>query len=250
MIGAKSIREMAKVSGLRPWQQEKHYLQSVLLSSLSDLPLVFKGGTYLWFFHGLNRFSEDLNFTITGNIKKDLPEFVSKSLNLYGFSNKLKNIKNEETGISARFMINGPLNTSQGDSCVIYVEASGRETILLPKIPLKLDFPQYDLPIKNLLGMNLDEVGAEKVRAILTRKKARDIFDLYYLIGRKNIKFDVDLINQKISVNRLIFNKSLFLTNLKEREESFAREMKQIVLGELPPFEEVFKRISIWVNFR
>ena len=98
--------------------------------------------------------------------------------------------------------------------------------------------------------MNLDEVGAEKVRAILTRKKARDIFDLYYLIGRKNIKFDVDLINQKISFYGLTFNKSLFLTNLKEREESFAREMKQIVLGELPPFEEVFKRISIWVNFR
>lgn len=159
-------------------------------------------------------------------------------------------MKNEEAGISARFMINGPLNTSPKDRCVIYVEVSGRETVLLPKIPLKLDFPQYDLPIKNLLGMNLNEVGAEKVRAILTRNKARDIFDLYYLVERKNIGYDVNLINQKLSFYGVVFDKSSFLANLKNREGTFVRELKQIVLGELPSFEDVFTRISIWVNSR
>ncbi len=58
--------EIAKLNRLRPWQQEKHYIQSLILNSLSELPLVFKGGTYLWFFHGLKRFSEDLDFTYNG----------------------------------------------------------------------------------------------------------------------------------------------------------------------------------------
>ena len=179
MIDSQRLREISKLFGMRPWQQEKHYLQSLILTIVSDYPLVFKGGTYLWLFHGLSRFSEVLDFTARGTIKKDFPEFISSSLRLYGYENEIKRIKDNEHGISVGFMINGPLHTSNKDRCVIYVEVSGREKVLLPGIPLKIDFPQYDIPVKTLSGMNLDEVGSEKVRAILTSEKGRDIFDLY-----------------------------------------------------------------------
>ena len=145
MIDSQRLREISKLFGMRPWQQEKHYLQSLILTIVSDYPLVFRGGTYLWLFHGLSRFSDDLDFTARGTIRKDFPEFISCSLRLYGYENEIKRIKDNEHEISVRFTINGPLHASNEDRCAIYVEVSGREKVLLPGIPLKIDFPQYDI---------------------------------------------------------------------------------------------------------
>ncbi len=247
MIGANRIREIAKLSGMRPWQQEKHYLQSLILTIISDYPLVFNGGTYLWLFHGLNRFSEDLDFTAKGPLERNFITFVSRSINLYGYENEIKILKDDKLGLSVRFLINGPLHSSDKDRCVIYVEVSRREKIVLPSLSLKIDFPQYDIPVKNLSGMNLDEVGSEKVRAILTREKGRDIFDLYYLIRRKNIKFNIELVNRKLAYYNLNFDSSQFMQKLESRNEIYSKELKPVILGDLPDFDEVKSYIGKWI---
>jgi len=247
MIGANRIREIARLSGMRPWQQEKHYLQSLILTIISDYPLVFKGGTYLWLFHGLNRFSEDLDFTAKGPLERNFTKLVSRSLNLYGYENEIKILKDDKLGLSVRFLINGPLHSSDKDRCVIYVEVSGREKIVLPSLSLKIDFPQYDIPVKNLSGMNLDEVGGEKVRAILAREKGRDIFDLYYLIRRKNIKFNIELVNRKLAYYNLNFDSSQFMQKLESRNEIYSKELKPVILGDLPDFNEVRSYIGKWI---
>ena len=248
MIDSQRLKEISKLSGMRQWQQEKHYLQSLILTIVSDYPLVFKGGTYLWLFHGLNRFSDDLDFTARGIFKSDLPEFISRALRLYGYENEIKISKDNEDGLSVRFMINGPLYTSDKDRCVIYVEIGSREKLVLPSIPIKIDFPQYDIPVKNLSGMNLYEVGAEKVMAILTREKGRDIFDLYYLINRKNIKLDIELVNRKLAYYDLSFDSSLFMQKIDSRKKLYFRELKPIIFGELPDFDEVRSCIGSWVS--
>ncbi|MHB8361610.1 MAG: nucleotidyl transferase AbiEii/AbiGii toxin family protein [Thermoplasmataceae archaeon] len=248
MIDSQKLKEISKLSGLRPWQQEKHYLQSIMLSIVSDFPLVFKGGTYLWLFHGLNRFSEDLDFTATGSIKDDVSDYISRSLRLYGFRNEVKVFKNDNLGLSTRFMINGPLNTNDRDRCVIYVEISKRESALLPKVPLKLDLPQYDIPVKRILGMNLNEVSAEKTRAILTREKGRDIYDLYFLVHRKGVVFDKELINKKLDFYKIEFNSESFLEKLRGREKRYLRELKSIILGDLPAFDIVCDELEKWIQ--
>jgi predicted nucleotidyltransferase component of viral defense system len=78
---------------MRTWQQEKHYLQSLILTIVSDYPLVFKGGTYLWLFHGLNRFSEDLDFTAKGTLKKDFPQYISRSQGFMDMTMRSKSSK-------------------------------------------------------------------------------------------------------------------------------------------------------------
>lgn len=248
MIDSIKIREISKLSGLRPWQQEKHYLQSLILTIVSDTPIIFKGGTYLWFFHGLGRFSEDLDFTANGPIKSDLPDYISRSLDIYGFENQLKLIKNDRLGLSARFMINGPLHTSDKDRCVIYLEISKREEIVLPKLKLTIDLPQYDIPIKRILGMDLEEVAAEKVRAILTRKKGRDIYDLYYLIQGKKVRFDEELTNKKLSYYDMVFDATEFLEKLNSRKLLYKKELISIILGELPDFEKVKVTMAKWLD--
>ena len=247
MIGANRIREIAKLSGMRPWQQEKHYLQSLILTIISDYPLVFNGGTYLWLFHGLNRFSEDLDFTAKGPLERNFITFVSRSINLYGYENEIKILKDDKLGLSVRFLINGPLHSSDKDRCVIYVEVSRREKIVLPSLSLKIDFPQYDIPVKNLSGMNLDEIGGEKVRAILTREKGRDIFDLYFLIRRKNIKFNIELVNRKLAYYNLNFDSSEFMQKLESRNKIYSKELKPVILGDLPDFDEVKSYIGKWI---
>lgn len=247
MIGANRIREIAKLSGMRPWQQEKHYLQSLILTIISDYPLVFNGGTYLWLFHGLNRFSEDLDFTAKGPLERNFITFVSRSINLYGYENEIKILKDDKLGLSVRFLINGPLHSSDKDRCVIYVEVSRREKIVLPSLSLKIDFPQYDIPVKNLSGMNLDEIGGEKVRAILTREKGRDIFDLYFLIRLKNIKFNIELVNRKLAYYNLNFDSSEFMQKLESRNKIYSKELKPVILGDLPDFDEVKSYIGKWI---
>ena len=247
MIDSYKIKEIARFSGLRPWQQEKHYLQSLILDIISDFRLIFKGGTYLWFFHGLNRFSDDLDFTPTGSIKSDLPAYISSALTLFGFENELKIMKNRSLGLSIRYMINGPLNTNEKDKCVIYVEISKREKIILPSMFLKVDFPQYDIPVKTLRGMNLDEVGAEKIRAILTREKGRDIYDLFHLISRKNILLDTALINEKLSFYNLTFDSAAFLKKIESRKTLFVKEMRPIIFGDLPEYDYVQRIIEKWI---
>ena len=207
-----------------------------------------KGALTLWFTQGLDRFSEDLDFTASEPLSHNIAEKVSRNLELFGVENKIKVITDNETGFSFRISAKGPLNTANIDECIVYVEISKREQILKKMLPVKLDYSPYSLPIKTISGMALEEVGAEKVRAILTRQKARDIYDLYYLITKKEIKFDEDLINSKLQYYKMEFSTDLFLKSVADKQDYYDRELKGLVFGELPKFGEVKKHISDWIN--
>lgn len=223
-------------------------MQSLILNILSEFPLVFKGGTYLWFFHGLRRFSEDLDFTVDGEYPlDDIPEKVSHGLELFGVNNNLK-VTKAVNSLSFRISAEGPLNTKLVDRCIVYVDLSSRDRTVEDRLPIKFDFPEYGLPVKRLLGMNLKEVGAEKVRAILTRRKSRDIYDLYYLVSKKKIKFNEELINKKMSYYKDRFSVKSFSERIDGREARYYKDMKSIVFGSLPEFETVRKELIRWAS--
>ncbi|PIN98604.1 MAG: hypothetical protein COT90_03510 [Candidatus Diapherotrites archaeon CG10_big_fil_rev_8_21_14_0_10_31_34] len=248
MIEKKELIEIAKLKGLKPWQQEKHYVQALILEVLAEQPLVFKGGTYLWFFHSLPRFSEDLDFTAKETLPKNLPETVSKSLELFGIQNTAKIISNNETTLSFRISAKGPLNTKQIDECRVYVEISKREKIEEKTLSIKLDFPEYALPTKRISGMNLKEIAAEKTRAIMTREKARDLYDLHYLIKKKKAAFSQELADKKLAYYNEKFTKKEFLGKAKEKKDYFEKELKNLVFDELPEFNQAIKTIKNWIN--
>ena len=214
---------------------------------MSDFPLVFKGGTYLWFFSGLNRFSEDLDFTMDGKVSNDISETVSRRLELYGVENETKNISDNHLGYSFRIRASGPLHTSDKDKCTVKVEISGREKVLLERIRIRVDFPEYQLPVHRMLGMSLQEVGSEKIRAILTRKKARDIYDLYHLVTMKEIGFNLELTNEKLRYYHRTFSAHEFIDQLESRENQFTGELRGTVFGELPKYFEVIEALKRWI---
>ncbi len=66
MISRKELQEYAQIKKLNLGQAEKEYFQNIVLFILYEQfgkELVFKGGTALSKAYGLERFSEDLDFT-------------------------------------------------------------------------------------------------------------------------------------------------------------------------------------------
>ena len=87
MISKYELKRFARAQKLTLHQQEQHYIQTAIIQgiyiSIAN-ELIFKGGTALFFFYGLNRFSEDLDFTKTKNVAiKKLQSTVEKELKRY-----------------------------------------------------------------------------------------------------------------------------------------------------------------------
>jgi predicted nucleotidyltransferase component of viral defense system len=85
----------------------------------------------------------------------------------------------------------------------------------------------HDLPNYFLLALSTEEILAEKVRAIVTRYKARDVFDLNELI-LNGVKIDFDLINKKLQTYEKIFNMEEFAEKLEEKRNIYIEEMKRL----------------------
>jgi len=244
MLGEEEIGRLARLRRLKPWQEERRYLQALVLYSLSEEPIVLKGGTYLWFFHGLNRFSEDLDFTAAKEVGRSMLEPVSDTLRLFGVGNDAKIVKNDRYVLSFRISARGPLFTSEKDLCHVYVEVSRRDRPRLAPLPVKLDEAYYGIPLVFLRGMDLRELVSEKVRAVMTRNTARDLYDLWYVTVRLGVKPDLAGINDKLS----FYGKSFDLREFRDRvgavQGFWEGELRPLVFGVLPEFGEVVRELE------
>lgn len=71
MIDRNELGEYARALKYNIYQAEKDYVQHVFLAALysvSATEFVFKGGTALQKAYGLDRFSEDLDFTASASV--------------------------------------------------------------------------------------------------------------------------------------------------------------------------------------
>ena len=97
MIEKDRLYEVAKKLGLKIHQQEQHYMQTITLFGIYSYianELVFKGGTALFFFYGLDRFSEDLDFTLTNEFEEEkLLESIKDTFGLLAIEMELKEVK-------------------------------------------------------------------------------------------------------------------------------------------------------------
>ncbi|MEA2075390.1 MAG: nucleotidyl transferase AbiEii/AbiGii toxin family protein [Euryarchaeota archaeon] len=248
MIPKEDLIRIARLNGLRAFQQEKHYIQTMVLRSIYSTTndLAFKGGTCLWLFHGLNRFSEDLDFTMrTGKEMelKNLPAEVEKDLELYGIDSEIRVINDNEISFSFRIGAKGPLFTREIERSFVRIEISKRENIIKQLDVLELDANYMDILPFFVVLMNKDEILAEKVRAILTRNRARDVYDLWFLL-KKEARFDLNLINEKLKYYNRLFEKVVFMERVRGMEQYWESELKPLVIGRLPHFEAVYRDVE------
>ncbi|MCZ7394061.1 MAG: nucleotidyl transferase AbiEii/AbiGii toxin family protein [Candidatus Methanoperedens sp.] len=245
MLSRKNLESMKSILGYNLGQVESDYLQHILLLFLSRRAgnwLVLKGGTALQKAYGLNRFSDDLDFTSKKEDIEDIAYGIRTDLATFGLENELKINRMENVSEVIVYSIKGPLYDGTPRSMAVQrVEVSQREKVILKEeihevVPVYPDLQPYLLTM-----MNLEEILSEKVRAIMTRNKARDVYDTWFLI-KKKIPFNPELINKKLEYYDMVFDLVAFTTSLMDKNRIWERELKPLV-SFIPDFEKTAKEI-------
>ena len=249
MIKKDELHRIAAGKNLSPENAEKDYLLELLLYSIysqfSDT-FVLKGGTALYKFYNLNRFSEDLDFVL--NRKKiDLTKILSKvlkSVSLVGIEGRIKNVEKYKNEINVKLNFKGPLYNGRKESLAfVALNISQREKAI--QIKKELLIPSYkEIPSFEVFVMGMQEILSEKVRAILTRNKARDIYDCWFLLKR-GVKPETSLINKKLKIYKLKFSRNEFIRQIEKKKGFWKTDLSGLIIGKLPGFDEIFKEIKI-----
>ncbi len=244
-------------------QLERDYLLTLLLHEISSKfanELIFKGGTALKYFYNLNRFSEDLDFSYMPDrnptdVKALAKTIESVILNLgrqyqvVSSEHRTRKEGNKTIGLNYMIRVRGPLNPRSSQLQNINIDLSLRNDILL-KSELKYISPIYqDIGTFSLQVMNIEEILAEKVSAVLERSKMRDIYDVYYLLVIKKINYDEKLIKEKVGKRNEKFDKK----TLKKKIETARDKMKwrselAYTVNPLPENGEVIKQLTELMN--
>lgn len=251
MLGRKNLESMKSILGYNLGQVERDYLQHILLLFLSRHAgkwLVFKGGTALQKAYGLNRFSEDMDFTSKNKAElEDVALRIRTDLLKFGLENDVEMRKNVSEVIVYR--IKGPLYDGSPRSMVVLrLEVSLREEVIL-KEELREVVPVYtDLQPYLLTMMNIEEILSEKIRAIMTRNKARDVFDASFLV-KKKVPVNMELVDKKLEYYNMHFERDAFIASLMNKKGVWVKELKPLV-SFVPDFEETAREIIEAIQMR
>ena len=205
-------------------QLELDYYQHLILAKLyGDFNTIyFKGGTCLQKCYGIKRFSEDLDFNYVDIEIKKIIEFIENI-----FDAKTMDYYETRFGVSFSIRFNGILfNGTNQSMCKLSFDFRNRDVY---NKPLKnIIRPIYhDLPNYFLLALDKEEILTEKIRAILTRYKARDIYDLNELLIDE-VKINFDLVNKKLHSYNMSFKLDEFEKKLEEKRSIYEEEMKRL----------------------
>lgn len=201
MIDKETLQDLAKELKIDYFTVSREYLQLLFLkyfySQKESEKVYFKGGTALRFLFGSFRFSEDLDFTSLLT-KSKLKILINKTLqDLNKEAGEISFL--EEKTITDAFTgrIFQKLN-EYNFPLTIRLDFSLREKSFLTETSyLETVFPVGPFP--QISHLKIEELMAEKVRAILTRNKGRDIFDLYFLLS-KQVPIGWKLVNKKMAL--------------------------------------------------
>jgi len=249
MISREEVETLARMNRVSPYYQEKHYLMSLVLSSLysqvSD-ELIFKGGTYLWFFHKLPRASEDLDFTAVGEVDMNgIIGVLMDDLAAYGI-NVARRDRTGYISFTTRLAMEGPIFDGVNRNHIRF-EVSMRADLARDPVFASFRSPYTDVPNFTVLGMDPVEVMAEKTRAMLRRSKARDMFDVHHLMGM-GVAFDADLVREKLALYEIVPGEDMMLKALEKCEDGWKPELSPAIKGGPPDAGAIREEVEAFLR--
>ena len=236
-MNREELRRYIGVTGYSLGQVEKDYFQHIILSALSRKSaglLVFKGGTALQKIGIIPRFSEDLDFTARADVSlEQIRDIAMSAIKNYNFPVESDRFVNDGRTTSFRLKIQGPLYQNRLGICTVRLKISTRESVI--NEPIRKEFaPLYSDILPYVLDVMLtEEMLAEKIRAIYTRNKARDLYDIYKMLERKT-KLDRYLANKKLTYYRLSFDTSVFIKRCERLQPHWNNELQSLIETVVP----------------
>lgn len=235
MITKAQVAQFAKQFKTNESTVFREYLQVLFLSKLSQHAeskgILFKGGTAVHLIFKAPRFSEDLDFTVTLS-DEDFSRVIGEVFDELQREERVE-FKEKKTVTGRRFLLHG-LKSTMEFATFINLDFSFREKALEPAHSL-IDTPYPILITAYINHLSAEEICAEKVRAILTRRKGRDIYDLWYLLSQ-GTTIRAELVTQKLKYYDL---SSFDVVKLIDRIETFGE--KDFVI-DLRPFVSIGER--------
>lgn len=216
MISEETIQILTNKYQTNEINVRREYFQHLFLSYFYQQPsaanIFLKGGTNLRLLHNSPRFSEDLDFNSAFIDYKGIETLVLETLLQMEKENvpfSIKEGKPTSGGFLATISFEGftqPID--------IQIEISQREEEKRGEVVAVInDF----IPAYNVVSVTETQLVFGKIRALLERKKARDFYDLYFLL-RSRLP-----IQKKNEVLPKV------LAALKEKDVNFEAELKRFL---------------------
>jgi predicted nucleotidyltransferase component of viral defense system len=209
MIPRSEIFAVARTSGIRAENIERDYALGWLLKSIVETigftgRYAFKGGTALRKLYFPDyRYSQDLDFTILSamserDLRQVLEEAVQSGKQNSGIIFRVadfvtaREVPSEEA-YRVRIEYEGPLGRLGGTQPRITIDVTLYEKVMLPLAQRQLHHPYSDKEVcqATIAVYPLEEMLAEKMRALLRRRYARDVYDLWYLFKHHSNEMDL-----------------------------------------------------------
>ena len=230
-------------------QLERDYLLNLLLHEIYSVfanELVFKGGTALKYFYSLNRFSEDADFSYVPSAavpdRKSLEEKMktvlknfSSQYQIMETEHRTSKLRDRIIGINFEIRVKGPFNARSKQLQNMKIDISLRDD-LIDKPDIKYLSPIYpDLATFSVPVMQIDEILSEKLSAIVERTKMRDVYDTYYLLVVRNIRYDEKLLKEKMRRRNESFDKERLAKKLEDAKDRMKwRSELAYIVNQLP----------------
>ena len=213
MIAPEQITKLANEFKIADSIVAREYFQILFLNELYAKPfankICFKGGTCIRLVYGGKRFSEDLDFTVNyseAEFEKDIVIFFKALANIYPIT-----FKKRESLAGQTYLLTATLPNFKTE-LFIKLDFSFRENVIEPtQNILRTDYPIITSNFINCLSK--DEIIAEKVRAIMSRTKLRDLYDLW-IVQELGGKLRLELINEKLKFYQEEFTKDVFIERI------------------------------------
>ena len=249
MIPLREIKEKARGNGVPETAIERDYVQNWLLKFLSTMDMVLKGGTGIKkVYIGDYRFSDDLDFTLLRKTEmEDLRTMIlqsvknTKEVSGIDFDDNItfeENLNGYEGNIYFRILrkAGNPLRIK------LDVTKPDKEKLLLPIRKGDIIHPYSDNCSANILVYSLEEIVAEKIRALFERVRPRDLYDVWYLWDEIDKEKILNIFPEKCRHRGVKTN----IQSLKNRKDDFASAWESSLshqLKKIPNFNSTFDKV-------
>lgn len=257
MITKKQLRAMHG-EGLPLHILELDYVESIALkwAFARSAELVFKGGTCLRKAYGLNRFSEDLDFAVAESLTPTndvmgAVERIAAGLKRTGIPAELKDWQERPRMFLCRISYEGPIFAGGAGAHRGTMDIEVSKFKPMAKTEWRTIITEYpDAGTYSIQCASSSEMLAEKFRALIQRKKPRDVYDIWFLT-KKGVKTDVSFVNAKLAEAGA--SKAGSLLEIVEKyhptEQEWLRDMGPLMLR--PPaytdtITEVMDAVKSW----
>jgi uncharacterized protein len=266
MIKAKEISSIAVKTYVSDLQIEKDYVLSWLLSGIASNSylkenLIFRGGSLLKkVYFPTYRFAEELEFTCKEKFDqlKIKTAFTSLINQVYNMSGLILTLRGDvkEDGNSYNFGISySGLLGGIASAKFIRIDINKNELLYYALLEKKITSEYSDLNENITLNCySMDEIVAEKMRALMEYNHSADVYDVWYLLEMDGYVMEDCIFGfkDKTSFRKIDFR--IFKTTVEKKVQEFAKHWRDDLVPQMktvPDYHDVWRQLEkFWRRYQ